>query len=102
MPELHSRKRIDVFVEMAVLPRVEDALNAGGASGYTVVPCIKGRGWQGEWRSDEIADVGMVMVSTILRAEKLDAVLERLRPVLERWRIVVSVSDVSVLRSDKF
>jgi hypothetical protein len=44
----------------------------------------------------------MVMLSTITRAETLDTVLESLRPVMQRWRIVVSVVDVQVLRSEKF
>jgi hypothetical protein len=95
MTVMHPRKRIDIFVEMAVLPKVEEAL--------TVVPCIKGRGWSGEWSSDEIADAErMVMLTTITRAEALDVVLESLRPVMQRWRIVVSVADVQVLRSEKF
>ncbi len=103
MTVLHPRKRIDIFVEMAVLPRVEEALTGARVTGFTVVPCIKGRGWNGDWSSDEIADAErMVMLSTITRAETLDTVLESLRPVMERWRIVVSVADVQVVRSDKF
>ena len=103
MPALYPRKRIDIFVEMAVLPRVEDALTRAGVTGFTVVPCIKGRGWNGDWSSDEIADAErMVMLSTITRAETLEALLDSLRPVMERWRIVVAVADIQVLRADKF
>jgi len=100
---MHPRKRIDIFVEMAVLPRVEEALTGAKVTGFTVVPCIKGRGWNGERTSDEIGDAErMVMLSTITRAETLDTVFESLRPVMQRWRIVVSVADVQVLRSEKF
>ena len=103
MPTMHPRKRIDIFVEMAVLPRVEEALKASRVTGYTVIPCVKGVGWNGEWHSDEIADAErMVMLSTITRAETLDGIVASLRPVMQRWRIVVSVADVQVLRSEKF
>ena len=103
MTAMHPRKRIDIFVEMAVLPRVEEALTGAKVTGFTVVPCIKGRGWNGDWTSDEIGDAErMVMLSTITRAETLDTVLESLRPVMQRWRIVVSVADVQVLRSETF
>ena len=83
MVQTHARKRIDIFTETAVLSRVEEALTSASVTGYTVVPCIKGRGWHGEWHSDEIADSGrMVMVTAILRAENLDAVSASLQPLL--------------------
>ena len=73
------------------------------APGYTVIPCVKGVGWNGEWHSDEIAYAErMVMLSTITRAETLDGIVASLRPVMQRWRVVVSVADVQVLRSEKF
>ncbi len=103
MVQTHARKRIDIFTETAVLSRVEEALTSASVTGYTVVPCIKGRGWHGEWHSDEIADSGrMVMVTAILRAENLDAVIASLQPLLKHWRLVISIADVSVIRSEKF
>lgn len=103
MTQMHARKRIDIIAETAILARVEEALTAASVTGYTVVPCIKGRGWHGEWHSDEIADAGrMVMVTAILRDGTLDAVVNGLQPILKRWRIVIAISDVNVIRSEKF
>ncbi len=103
MAQTHARKRIDIFAETVILSRVEEALTSASVSGYTVVPCIKGRGWHGEWHSDEIAETGrMVMVTAILRDETLDTVISSLQPLLKHWRIVISISDVSVIRSEKF
>jgi hypothetical protein len=37
MPVMHPRKRIDIFVEMAVLPKVEEALTKAKVKFLSVV-----------------------------------------------------------------
>ena len=103
MVQMHPRKKIDIIVETAILPRVEATLLASSVKGYTVVQCLKGHGAQGDWSEDEFSQADrMVIVTAILTREALDPVLENLRPLLDTWRCVVSVSDVEVLRPQKF
>lgn len=103
MVKLHARKKLEIIVEPAILPRVEEMLVKAGAKGYTVLQGSKGFGASGAWWEDTLSNAdGMVLVDVILTEEAAAAVLESLLPLLDAWRGVATVSDVQVLRPDRF
>jgi PII-like signaling protein len=103
MVQTHSRKKIEIIVETPILARVEALLVKAGAKGYTVLEGAKGFGAQGAWQEDSLTQAsGMMIVTVILTSEAADAVLRDLMPLLASWRGVASVSDVQVLRPDRF
>lgn len=103
MVQTYPRKKLEVIVEPAILPRVEELLVKAGAKGYTVLEGAKGFGAQGAWWEDSLSHAdGMMIVAVILTAEAADKVLSELMPLLQSWRGVASVSDVQVLRPDRF
>lgn len=103
MVQTYPRKKLEIIVETAILARVEAVLVKAGAKGYTVLEGAKGFGAQGAWQEDSLTHAdGMMIVAVILTNEAADAVLKDLMPLLESWRGVASISDVQVLRPDRF
>lgn len=103
MVQTYPRKKLEIIVETAILARVEQVLTGAGAKGYTVIQGSKGFGARGAWWDDSLSHAdSMVLVEAILTAEAADVVLTNLVPLLESWRGVASISDVQVLRPDRF
>jgi PII-like signaling protein len=98
------KKRIDIMVEAPILPRVLALLDAQGATGYTVLPVLAGRGQDCAWHRDGvIGRAGSVLnVFCILDESRVDAVLEPLFKLITRQIGIVTVSDVQVIRPDHF
>ncbi|MEE4238032.1 MAG: DUF190 domain-containing protein [Anderseniella sp.] len=100
----HPKKRIEIMIEAPALTRVTAALDRAGATGYTVLPALAGRGNGGNWqRDDAFGDSGrIVCVVCISDAQRVPAILETLKPLVERHIGIVSVADVQVIRAELF
>jgi nitrogen regulatory protein PII len=102
--DLHPRKRIEIVLEAPALHRLTSALDAVQVTGYTILPVLAGRGEGGTWSRDGLVGAAgqMVMVICITDARRAEAVLERVMALLARQIGIVSVSDVMVVRADRF
>lgn len=102
--ETHLKKRVAIVVEAPILQRVLDALDRLNVSGYTVYPVVAGRGRGGAWREDGlVGDAGrMVSVVCVVDPSNADAVIETVYAVVARQIGIVTVSDVQVIRRDRF
>ncbi|MBB4287214.1 DUF190 domain-containing protein [Roseospira goensis] len=101
--ETFGRKKIELFIERPLLPRVLRLIKSTGATGYTVLPTLQGGGQDGVWDEGLPIDAQhMVQVVVITNAERADAILEGIKPMLGTWQGVVCVSDVQVLRRERF
>lgn len=102
--QTHPKKRIDLIIEMPLLRRVTDCLVKAGVSGYSVLPAIAGRGHSGEWSADgQIGSAGqMAAIVCIVDAAHVDAVLEAVFAVVQRQIGLITVSDVAVIRPERF
>lgn len=100
----HEKKRLDIVIEAPILPRLLALLDDLAVSGYTVVPARAGRGRGGAWRRDGlVGEAGrMMLVFCVLDESRLDAVTEPVFELLEPQLGIVTVSDVSVIRSEHF
>ncbi len=98
------KKRIEIIIEQPVVKRVLARLDAADVTGYSVIPVVAGRGHEGSWTAQgEIGDAGQMMaIICIADAAKLDAVLETVFAVVTRQIGFVSVSDVAVVRTERF
>jgi nitrogen regulatory protein PII len=98
------KKRIEIIVEAPVLRLVTERLDALGATGYTVVPALGGRGRGGSWRREGlVSDVGqMVVIICIVDAERASGIVDSVYEVVSRQIGVVTISDVHVIRDDHF
>lgn len=99
-----AKKQIQIICERPILKRVQRHLVANGVTGFTVFPALSGSGSEGEWdREGMIGDAGqMVKVLVVLDAEELDHVLTDIFDVVSPQMGVITISDVSVVRPDRF
>ena len=102
--QTHPKKRIDLIIEMPLLRRVTERFDKAGVSGYSVLPVIAGRGQSGEWSaSGQVSEVGqMAAIVCIVDAGKVGAVLDEVFAVIRKQIGLVTVSDVSVVRPERF
>ena len=102
--EMHSKKRIEILLEAPAQKRLTDLLDRLDVTGYTVLPVIGGRGHHGVWSRDGLPSAAgaMVLVAIIVAEEKLDEVLEPVFELVRRHIGIVTISDVMVIRGERF
>ena len=100
----HQAKRVAIIIEAPMRRRLEEAFSEAGVTGYTVVPVLGGSGRSGRWSSEGQVGLsgGMVQFISIIRAERLDALLDAAFDLVENHIGVVTVSDCEVLRAERF
>jgi PII-like signaling protein len=99
---LYRRKKVELVVERARLDEILDVVKEAGARGYTVLPTLAGMGNRGA-RADDLTGVGgNVLVVVITREEVAHRVVELLEELWGDAIGVLFVSDVEVMRADKF
>ncbi|TCP39027.1 P-II family nitrogen regulator [Rhodovulum marinum] len=102
--QTHAAKRVEIIIEAPMERRLTAALEKAGVTGYTVLPVLGGTGRSGTWsREGQVGRAGgMVAVVCLIRAERLDGLLDAAFAVVERHIGVVSVTDCQVLRAERF
>jgi len=101
--QLTRRKKLEIIVEAPVLRRVEAFLAEAGVRGWTVLPSLAGAGDSGEWRSGDFTPgQEKRLILALVSGEVAEKVLERLADFFVDYPGVVAVSDVEVLRGEKF
>ena len=102
--QTHPKKRIEIIIEAPLRKRLVDLLNRNAVKGYTVLPAAAGGGLETSWhREGQVTDAGqMVMVVCIVDQGQADAIVEAVYELLSRHHGIVSLSDVEVIRSERF
>jgi nitrogen regulatory protein PII len=91
-------KRMEIVVDTLAVPRVLEALEAAGLSGWTVVRDVTGKGERGLRAGDELTGVaGNGYVLTACEPGELERVAEAVRPILRTFGGVCLVSDAEWL-----
>jgi PII-like signaling protein len=102
--DVHAKRRIELIIERMAYKRACRVLEQAGMTGYTVLPSMAGFGGGNRWSRD--ADISaasdMVVIISIGDVERVDEALEQIANILGAHIGVVSVSDVNVLRPDRF
>ena len=102
--ETHEAKRVEIIIEAPLERRLTKVMRDVGVTGYTVLPVLGGSGRSGEWsREGQVSRAsGMVAVVCLIRPERLDGLLEAAFKVVKTHIGVVSITDASVLRAERF
>jgi hypothetical protein len=100
--ELAYRKRLDIFIEAHALEHVEAMLGQTGFKGWSVFQGVEGSGAHGAWRQTGIGENGACLVIAIGAAKACDVALEWLADYFKTYPGVVAVSDVAVMRGERF
>ncbi|MGF1465768.1 MAG: P-II family nitrogen regulator [Sandaracinaceae bacterium] len=100
---LHPRKKLELIIDRPHLPRYLRLLEQRGVNGYTVLPALGGRGTRGEWKDGGLTDAAdRVVVVAVLSEPTLEVLMLDLDALFEDFPGIVFVSDVEVLRAERF
>lgn len=102
--ETHRKKRIEIIIELPLQSRITAQLDAHDVFGYTIYQAQGGRGQEGAWQRDGIVgEAGrMVAIVCIVDEVRLDELISAVYAVIERQIGIMSISDVDVIRSERF
>ncbi|MCU0838790.1 MAG: DUF190 domain-containing protein [Rhodospirillales bacterium] len=100
---MHTKKKIEVIIEQPASHLVTELLDRHGATGYTVLSAATGRGSSGWWeRSPVTVARQQVVIIAVIAPERAPAIIDDLGTLLQDFHGVVFVSEVEVIRSERF
>jgi hypothetical protein len=103
MIETVTRKRIEVLIDRPLAVRLVEAAAEAGVSGYTLIPVQSGSGRHGAWRNDPVSGAeAKTIFLTIASEAKAERLVELLAPYLDTYGMLLTVSDVQVIRGERF
>ncbi|MCX7676029.1 MAG: transcriptional regulator [Alteraurantiacibacter sp.] len=102
MIETVVRKRIEILVDNPLVRQVTNAIDKVRITGWTVLPVTSGSGRDGRWREERVIGNDKSLVLTIASAEKAQALVETLAPMLNSHGLLLSMWDVEVIRGERF
>ncbi len=103
MVPLYSKKKVEIVVEAARQAAIVQMVEAEGATGYTVVPQVHGKGRRGVRDEAHVSDVFRnVMIIVVTDGDTAGRIVAAAQPLLEISAGIVLVSDVQVGRADHF
>lgn len=100
--DLTPRKKLDILIEQHALAQVEAMLGEVGFKGWSVFVGVEGSGTHGAWRQTGIGEQSAYLVIAIGAPQASNAALEWLSDYFKSYSGVVAVSDVSVMRDERF
>lgn len=103
MVQTVTRKRIEILVDTPLAPRIIAQLKAMDISGWSLIHVDSGGGRHGEWQHDDVTEAAAkTIVLAIASAQKTDALVDRLAPLLDSYRLLLTIGDVQVVRGELF
>jgi hypothetical protein len=103
MVETFNRKRVEILIDTPLAPRLIKAAADAGIAGYTLIPVQSGAGRGGAWRDDAVSGAqAKTIFLTIASEEKAGRFVDLLAPHLESYSMLLTLSDVQVLRGERF
>ncbi|MEN9707599.1 MAG: hypothetical protein RIQ68_7 [Pseudomonadota bacterium] len=99
-----AKKRLEIVIEHPARKGLCAILDAQKVTGYSVVPVISGSGQHGPW--EEAGQVtsaeGMVMLVCIVDPAQAERVLEAVYEFVQPRKAILTISDVQVVRGERF
>ena len=97
------RKRIEILVDTPLVPRIVAQLKAVDISGWSLIHVDSGGGRSGEWQHDDVTGASAKTILLVIASEaKTEKLVETLAPVLDSYRLLLTISDVQVVRGERF
>jgi nitrogen regulatory protein PII len=98
---LQRMKKIEIVIEMVKLEKVIAIIDEAGASGYTIISAVAGRGTRGRRAGGALTDVFKnAMVVTVVDDAGAEQILRRVGKLIQNFAGMAVVTDVSVLWPD--
>jgi hypothetical protein len=103
MIEMVPRKRIEILMDTPLVPRLVRYLKEADISGWSLIHVDSGGGRSGEWRHDDVTGAAAkTILLAVTNETKAQALLDRVRPILDSHGLLLLLSDVDVVRGERF
>ena len=104
LPTLTKMTKVEVVVPGSEAPAVRDLIQSIGATGYTSLSGVSGLGHHGYHQGRLLFNqqATLELIITVVPAERADALLAGLRPLLDASSGVMFVTETFVSRPDYF
>jgi hypothetical protein len=103
MVETVARKRIEILVDTPLVPRLLKHARDVDISGWSLIHVDAGGGREGAWQHDDVTGAAaktiILMIASEARAAQL---VDALAPLLDSYRLLLTVGDVQVVRGERF
>ena len=101
---LHPMREIKIVIQGEHLKFVTDLLDRVGATGYTIINNVSGKGHHGLHESHLFFNdtSSLVIVFTVVPDERVEPILVGLSPLLNKYAGTMFVTDVAVSRREYF
>lgn len=99
---LVARRKLEIFIEAHALERVEAMLGESGFKGWSVFAGCEGAGVHGQWRQTGVDEKGLHLLIAIGHQQACETALVWLDDYFKIYPGVVAVSEVQVMRGERF
>jgi hypothetical protein len=101
--QTHPRTRMEIWLEAPLLKRAEELLDKAGVSVYAVFDGREGKGLSGAWSDAGLKDVhDMRLIVAIAAPDRVDGLCQAFTELFKRFPGVIVLSEVQVLRAERF
>jgi hypothetical protein len=103
MTDTVIRRRIEVLADEPLIPAIKRIGATARITNYTLIPIQSGMGHSGRWRTDQLSGAtAKVMFMTVTTAEGAQRLIDLLVPLLDPHHLMLMVSNVEVVRAERF
>ena len=96
-------KRIEIVTEALRARQVTDILDKAGATGWTMLPVLSGKGQHGLRQGGDPSGISdTVMIVVIASDAHAENIMAKSEAILSGRTAILAMSDVSVIRKDRF
>jgi nitrogen regulatory protein PII len=98
---MHLVKKIEIIANSFELTKILDGLNKSGVHGHAVIRNVEGTGLREGSEDLDMTMLDNVYIMAFCMPEQLNAVIEHVRPLLNKFGGTCYISDVMEIRSVK-
>lgn len=103
MVQTVTRKRIEILVDTPLAPRIIAQIKAVDISGWSLIHVDSGGGRTGEWQHDDVTGAAAKTIVLVIASDvKAAALADALAPLLDGYRLLLTIGDVQVVRGERF
>ncbi len=103
MTVMTRREKIEVLVDAPLVPQLARLAAAAGITGHSLWRITGGTGSSGDWSEDLLSGAtAKTMFLAVASAQRAEAFIAALEPLLESHQLIVMRSAVEVIRAERF
>lgn len=103
MIETVRRRRVEVLVDQPLVPTIEKRAEESGIEHFTVLRALSGRGHTGQWTDDQLSGaIAKRLFLAVTKEEDAERFVNAITPLLDSHGLVLFLSDVEVVRGDRY